>query len=255
MPRHNVADSVHGQQVRIVVLAQKSSPVDALARQLETFDCAVEHAETLAEAQSMATRGMPHFAFIQCLQFSLHLREIVGLLRESSDSRPSRPWLVGIGCEHCPSEDLRACGLDDYLRLPPDPDELKVLLGRHDRGLEDPAVGAAEHPGHCRELSVSEAVSQLPEDVQTAMLTAFVEHTVTLFVRIESGLSAYEFSQVTRDLHAVKSGCLQMGFSSMANCCEEMRRAIEANDVGTAQLCFRALTAAFNEIASALPRN
>ena len=125
----------------------------------------------------------------------------------------------------------------------------------HDRGLEDPAAGEAEYSGDCRALSVSESVSQLPEDVQTAMLTAFVEHTSTLFHRIESGLNEYDFKQVARDLHAVKSGCLQMGFSSMVDCCEAMRHAIGANDVGTARLCFRALAAAVNDIAGELPRN
>jgi len=98
-------------------------------------------------------------------------------------------------------------------------------------------------------------MSQLPEDVQTAMLTAFVEYTASRFARIEAGLNERDFEQVVRDVHAVKSGCLQMGFSAMVECCEELRRAVDDNDIVAAQRCLRALAVALDDIVGALPRS
>ncbi len=255
MPGRTIADSGGRRQYRVVVLAQESSSVKLFAHQLEALNCAVERAETLAEAQSVIAREAPHFAFIECLESPERTREIAGQFRDSESARASCPRLVGMDCKHCAPHDPRACGLDDHLQLPTDMEDLMAVLDMRSAEAGDPAVGAAGHAAAYHEEPVSEAVSQLPEGVQTAMLTAFVEYTAIRFAGIEAGLEGHDLGQVVRDLHAVKSGCLQMGFTAMAECCEEMRRAIDAKDVGTAQLSYRKLTAAFNGISGGLPRN
>ena len=250
MQGNSVTDISGRRHYRVVVLAQESSSVNALARQLEVLNCAVECTETLADAQSVVDREAPHFAFIECQRFPTRMREVTSLFRVSDSADSSGPWLIGVGCEDCAPGDPGACGLDDHLRLPTDLDKLEAVLG-----LRHAGASSAGGPGGCRGLSVSEKISQLPHDVQIAMLTAFVDYTSARLARIETGFKEYDLERVARDVHAVKSGCLQMGYTSMVECCEEMRRAIDANDVCTAEMCYRVLVAAFKVIAGEVPRN
>ena len=252
MPRQKSAGPSDGLPHRVVLVAQKSAELDALKRQLEQRNCAVECAETLAEAQSVVARETPHIAFIECLQYPARVSEITGLFGAPSDRRPR---LVGIGCDNCPSSDPRVCGLDAYLRLPSDDDDLEGVLALQagDDGMLHGATNV--HPIGCRELSAIDAIAHLPDDVQTAMLTAFVEYTAICFERIDTGLQTHDLGQVRRDVHAVKSGCLQLGFDTMVECCDELHRALEANDLCTARVCYLALLSAFNAVVGELPRN
>lgn len=256
MPQNGVSDSIERRLYRVLLLAQKSSDLSLLVGQLEGLvDCVVEQVESLADAQSALARETPDVVFIDCPGYRASLPEVTGLFRAADDSNsPGAPRLVGIG-GHSPVRDIpRACGLDACLPLPTGVDELKALFEAHSRGGGD--LRSGENAGHARQgWSISEAVSQLPEDVRTAMLSAFVDYTSVRFDRIASGLEDFELRRVERDVHAVKSGCLQLGLTPMVGCCEELDRAIENNDVGTARSCFKMLRSTFDAIAAELPRH
>ena len=255
MPQHTVADALRRERLLVLVLAAKSAVRTVLSRQLELLNCAVECVETTAEAQLNVVKRSPHFLFIECARFPMHIREITDLFRTSGGDSWGRPLLIGLGCEDRPGRDRRACGLDEYLRLPPTLNAIEALLDLPSAKAEDALPVAAAASYGCPGLDDCEALVWLPEDLQAAMLKAFVDDTVMRLERIEANLAAYDLKQASRDVHGVKSGCLQIGYTAMAECCDQLRRAIHASDMCAAQLCFRALGSAFHAIANRLPKS
>lgn len=255
MPEHTVADALRRERLLVLVLAAKSAMRTVLSRQLELLNCTVECVETMAEAQRYVVGRSPHFLMLECARFPMHVREITELFRSSGGDGRGRPLLIGLGCEDRPARDRRACGLDEFLRLPPTLNAIEALLELPLPEAQAAARVAAVTTYGCPALDDCEALAALPEDLQAAMCKAFVDDTAVRLERIKANLAAYDLKQAARDVHAVKSGCLQIGYTAMAECCDQLRQALHASDVCGAQLCLRALLSAFHAFANRLPRS
>lgn len=255
MLRNPVSDSLHRPRQLAVVLARNTALRNGMIAHLARLNCVAECAATLAEAQLLAGRHRPQFVFIECSQYPLRVREVAALICESIGDGHPRPFLIGLGGEHCPTCKPGACGLDEFVRSPPTLMDVEALFE-----LQLPNAGTmknaeSETAFGCQGLSILDPMAQLPKELQIAMLQAFVDDTATRLERIEASLKEYDFRQARRDVHAIKSGCLQIGFTTMAECCDQLREAIHANDCCGAQRCYRALVAAFHAVASHLPRS
>lgn len=201
---------------------------DNLVAQLDGLGYRALRASGLSEARRLVETERPAFVFVACGDFALPCRELARALLPEGGAMPR---VVGL----CAAHD--SCGLDETLPKPVPLEAMRSLLSG------DKITPEKRAP----ERTPAEALRDLDPAIFTALLQVFEEDTAARLQRIAAALEVPDLRLVDREAHAIKSGCLQIGADAMSGCCELLRAAAQASDLGLARQAYDELVLNFCE--------
>lgn len=229
-----------------VVLAPSAAVRRTISGYLKDLEVSAFCGGTVREAQHLVSRHEPAVVFIECAQYPLHVREIVALIRQTACAGGQSPHLVGLPSETCRVCEPRSCGLDAVAPSSPTLDEIGELLHRPS-SVPAPDTALVDG-GNARDAGHKNPTTELPPELQAALMKVFVDDTIERLARVHARLGQYELAEVGREAHAIKSGCLQIGESRLVAYCDRLRQAALDDDVCAAQRYYTELAAAFEGV-------
>ena len=182
--------------------------------------------------------------------------EVTRVIREGKHGAGGQPVVVAITADVSANhkDQCLQAGMDDFLAKPVRLDMLKSGLRRwsmmsNSRRRQQPN---APEPA-CND--VGDIIARLQDrsgvinrDALDEFIGLFIDDTSSRLTVMQQALQDSDLTTIRRECHALKGACLEMGVTTLSNCCEALGKASRDNRIDDLPVELERLTAEFERV-------
>ena len=182
--------------------------------------------------------------------------EVTRVIREGKLPRAGQPVVVAvtadISVQH--KEKCMRAGMDDFLAKPVRLDILKSGLRRwalmaNSRRRQLPDASQFQSTSDADIIGrLQDRMGMIDSKALDEFITLFVDDASARIEVMRHALTEHDLHTVRRECHALKGACLELGVTSLGNCCEALGKASRDNRVADLPAEFDRLAAEFRRV-------
>lgn len=242
-----------GIRTPILVIGKKDSERSQLVDVLSELGCEVIAAESVAEATSACRALDPGVVFVDCQMPHGSGTSIVdGLIAIGTVAATSQvvAYTSGslVSCLDTP------CTMSAVIRKPITREVILPLIegspGADVPGARTASVCDTEDRtcGRCPNgIAMQSLLRDFDKETARKLVQTFIDDCEVRLADIEKALQAVSWDKAMRQVHALKSGSLQIGAQAMVRSCDAMMSALRAENMALAEESFSALRLSFKD--------
>ncbi len=248
-------------EAHLLVIQGAGPSRDGLLELLESAGCAVTAVADAEQGAAEASRRHYDLVLVDCQMAGGGGHEVGHELRRAMGSAPV-PIVIGMtvgSVEACRDWD---CAVDEAVQKPLHLDALRAALraararasGSADCRPCAPRRAASGEPNRCPNALAADSLRDLDPATVARLVEVFERDAEERIEAIARDLASGDPEVLRREVHALKSGCLQIGANAMVRCCEALSAAIQERDEGGMLQALARVRVAYAECREQLPR-
>ena len=244
------------QSLRILIAEDNPINRKLLRGMLSSLDFDVDSVNDGPAVLTALEESAYDLILMDCQMPGMDGDEVARVIREGNLGKAGQPVVVAVTAD-VSAQHKQKCmqaGMDDFLAKPVRLDTLKSGLRRwalmansRRRQLPDasqlPSTSGADVIARLQERAGIIDSKALDE-----FISLFIDDTNSRIEVMRHALSENDLNTVRRECHALKGACLELGVTSLGNCCEALGKASRDNRVADIPAEFDRLAAEFQRV-------
>jgi CheY-like chemotaxis protein/HPt (histidine-containing phosphotransfer) domain-containing protein len=261
--RSKPAPATAGASLRILVVEDNLVNQQVAGRLLERLGHHVDIATNGQEAIKAMTRTRYGAVFMDCHMPVMDGYEATRAIRTLEGPERHTPIVAMTGSAIVGDRDrCLDAGMDDYLAKPVRLADLASILGQwtEGSGVTRPDGGSPQSPAPTAPVEASDILDseivaglhELDAEGVAGVVETYLADSGTRLGAIRRGVREADRALMAESCHSLQGSSANLGASTLADLCRQLKLAADSNDLATASETLRQLEAEFDRVAPAL---